>query len=578
MRDRINTIWAKNFKGATFEHELAPVTLFYGDNMTNKSSRVEALVLSLLGYLPGVGAKPADLYARLASGQVMAVGVETAKAALDRSWTLNNGSVRHLCTGECEELDWPAEALDLSGEFLSLSPAEKVKFLFRRSQLPARLKLESVKNSLVGAIKGIILEENTAESEEALLDVANALRDLPGDDTQSWLAEVVECLRAERNAADQNVKTLQKTVQGMAAVDSAPAAPLDAEQVWKKAKAVEDEARRELAKLQTEGRLKASELARLKSDSGTKELADLSYAAQTAQAKLDSAAKRVFDLKDERDEAAESGDCPQCGGKKCACWKKSKAKAAKATAAALKAATQERVTLSKAALKANTDYQRALKEHADKTKAAVERAEKEVAEMRISYQAANDKVQQLMAATTAAQTARDALVAQRARNQQREQVKQQLHKGQIDLEVNRLAFAVASDLLAKTVAEVVGSLIEKANRLCGQLLKHPLEYDREQMDVGMRNEAGWFWSHRSWSGIEKALGYAALSVALAQDAPVRLIVIDELGRLDAKRKGDLVAALIGMYRAGDIDQAILVDVAQTFPASVHPDFKQIEIK
>lgn len=100
-------------------------------------------------------------------------------------------------------------------------------------------------------------------------------------------------------------------------------------------------------------------------------------------------------------------------------------------------------------------------------------------------------------------------------------------------------------------------LISKANQLCGDLLVAPLAY--KDGDIGF-TDRGSFYSHRSFSGTEKALAYAAISVALAQDAPMRLVVIDELGRLTPDNKMRLIAKLCELTSSGQLDQALLVDV------------------
>jgi hypothetical protein len=76
------------------------------------------------------------------------------------------------------------------------------------------------------------------------------------------------------------------------------------------------------------------------------------------------------------------------------------------------------------------------------------------------------------------------------------------------------------------------------------------------------------------SGTEKTLVYAALSVALATDAPLKIVIMDEFD-IDADNFERLTDLLLELYRDGVIDQAVL---AHTGPPGVtDPDLAVIPL-
>ena len=52
---KIKTLKAHGLKSGDFTHDLAPVNVIVGDNFKGKTSRLEAIRLGLMGYLPELG-------------------------------------------------------------------------------------------------------------------------------------------------------------------------------------------------------------------------------------------------------------------------------------------------------------------------------------------------------------------------------------------------------------------------------------------------------------------------------------------------------------------------------------------
>ncbi|HVY61151.1 MAG TPA: hypothetical protein VHF22_05825 [Planctomycetota bacterium] len=91
------------------------------------------------------------------------------------------------------------------------------------------------------------------------------------------------------------------------------------------------------------------------------------------------------------------------------------------------------------------------------------------------------------------------------------------------------AVAKLREIQGKMVAEAFRPLLEEANRLFRGALPFSLEYNAEKAEIGRR--AGGVWvGHKTFSGVEKLLTYAAIQMALAAKSPIRIMLLDEMLR------------------------------------------------
>ena len=111
---------------------------------------------------------------------------------------------------------------------------------------------------------------------------------------------------------------------------------------------------------------------------------------------------------------------------------------------------------------------------------------------------------------------------------------------------------------AEMVEAAFRPLLERANQFFPKVVKTPLEYDAAKGEIGTRRDGLWV-GHPSFSGVEKALCYAAIQASLAQTAPVRVMIVDELGRLRTSRAKDLKVAVDAALNSDLIDQFIGID-------------------
>lgn len=272
---RITKLSAANFAGSTFVHNLNPMTVFVGPNMSGKTSRLFAVIWALSKKVPSVANKPSDIYAELATGETMSTKIITDNEwIIIRSLTMRRGSVKESneFTGFPDGFAWPPVAGDID-EFIGLSDREYTRFLFKNAAVS--ITPEAVADSLLANLKGIKVEDGQEQAESVIRELAELISKVFEDARRQDLtvAEIVEqvfgSLSESKSAADANVKRMQTTHAGVTqvAVDNAPPAPdCEARLVGARAKlavaqtecGVRAQARREIESKLTDARTKAT--------------------------------------------------------------------------------------------------------------------------------------------------------------------------------------------------------------------------------------------------------------------------------------------------------------------------------
>jgi hypothetical protein len=174
-----------------------------------------------------------------------------------------------------------------------------------------------------------------------------------------------------------------------------------------------------------------------------------------------------------------------------------------------------------------------------------------------------------------ADTAYKQLLALRAEKAASARAAAELARARVECEVWKETAKLVAALQSKLLDAAVGPLVVRANELCGGILRSPLVW--QDGEIGMAT-AGKLITHKMFSGTEQALTYCALSVALAADAPFRLAMVDEIGRLDDHNKVAFVALLLELIRTDKLDQAVLTDVRPLgADAPTVPGYVEIEV-
>src|SRR5690606_19497182 len=97
--------------------------------------------------------------------------------------------------------------------------------------------------------------------------------------------------------------------------------------------------------------------------------------------------------------------------------------------------------------------------------------------------------------------------------------------------VLKAALKDLQELQQKAVANSLEPLLQTVRLFTDGLLKAPLEFHEGELGYWQGSR---FVSHRTFSGTEEALAYTGLMAALASasDSPLRIAMIDEMGRFE----------------------------------------------
>ena len=157
-------------------------------------------------------------------------------------------------------------------------------------------------------------------------------------------------------------------------------------------------------------------------------------------------------------------------------------------------------------------------------------------------------------------TKRAAAEAQDAKRRDQARAEAEEVKGVADFA--KAAAEALVTMQSETIAHAFGAVLADAQRITEGILGTPLCY--RDGEIG-RVEDGVFISHRTFSGMEERLAYSALQVALAgPDAALKLVMIDELGTLDAVNKAALINRMLDLTAEGLVGQFIGFDVDAEF--------------
>lgn len=122
----------------------------------------------------------------------------------------------------------------------------------------------------------------------------------------------------------------------------------------------------------------------------------------------------------------------------------------------------------------------------------------------------------------------------------------------------------------RIINEAFKPLLEKVNTFTAGILPSPLEF--REGELGRYNGPSWV-PVRAFGGAYTAVTYAGIQAALGEQAPAKIVIVDEMGRLDATTKAAFLANIKRALERGSIEQFIGVDVDPDFymtPAGPEP--------
>jgi hypothetical protein len=235
---KITNLRGSNFKGCSFEHSLAPITVFCGANSGGKSARLEVIQLALAGYVPGVPATPNGIYQAFGGQGDCVVGarLDNVKAAgaggkcgVIRALRPKGKSVQREDAWDSLPADWSVAPVAVDAtEYLSAPEAERTRTLFKLAKLTRKITAETV----TAALKNIRIENNTEPTQKFIADLCRQVEVTyepvaAGKQTvQEWIIDLSTYFKAKKKSADDAVKRMSATVQGITELRaSAPPSP-----------------------------------------------------------------------------------------------------------------------------------------------------------------------------------------------------------------------------------------------------------------------------------------------------------------------------------------------------------------
>jgi energy-coupling factor transporter ATP-binding protein EcfA2 len=199
----------RDFKGLSFEQPLGRLNLFIGPNGSGKSARTQALILAVMGYIPGGAKKNAEILGAYGTEDTMVVGFE-ADVLFERGFVRSGGAVSpgyqsaggRVKEGEFQKsmaLHGNPRIVDVSA-FMELSDQKKIDAVF--SLYPPAGDITKIQGEIDSAkekINGLVQKAKTSEAAAARLVAAKP--PLPAGtlaDVTGKLVETAESLRVAR--------------------------------------------------------------------------------------------------------------------------------------------------------------------------------------------------------------------------------------------------------------------------------------------------------------------------------------------------------------------------------------------
>ena len=522
---KITRVDFTNIKGSSDTVVLGPATLIHGRNFTGKTTIIDAIKLALLGYHPGLDKTAAGVF-ELASGDNLKAAVVLANGQIvGHSWERKGARISKR---DSVPLDWPEQPVAVldPAAYFGLSDRGKIEYLFG---------IAPVVGSIVAEQKALEASVGPAVAEE----IARLVDDRHG--VQKWLDEAVMTAETLRSEAARSAKQFRDLQQGTVKLgDYSEPPPVDLpQQIADKSRAL-DEARAKLRTLERELRdalLDDPDGARAAKEAG----------------KLQELGSSRSQLNREREHAADEwrkrlkfkGVCPMCGSDS-ENWR----------AGAEKMRDEQLAGFERRA--------EALREETERVSTLVDnlgkKSDRTLARTKKKYQAQIDEAELGIAELT--QAVAD-LNKQQYRYGEYVAERRRLTEARTEVEENerreksfRAAKLALVERKAGLLVATFGPILATVELFTKNILAAPLTL--REGELGYTRNGGWI-PYRTFSGTEQAVAFAAFQAALAARAPVRIAILDELGRLDPENKRRLLENVLAALQANVIDQFIGLD-------------------
>jgi DNA repair exonuclease SbcCD ATPase subunit len=603
----INSIAAKNFKGLSFSFGLGLVNIVTGGNFTGKTAILDAIRVGLMGYMPALGKQPSSTYKLAGAGDEMTVNVGTAETEISHKWKPNSKGVSYEGA-----LPWetPAVLLD-TREYLNKPAAEKLAAVLRLCNPEELGYSDSGLMKQLADIEVLPMKHGKPAVDRMLSEVTQSMSERGKASIQDWITELMELFKRNAKQQADDSKRASATIAALkvtSGVTPDSVAPKLAEATTErdtlagKIQAVES-----LLTQQASGRAKeqglkdelltfpdmskemdtlAEKVKSLKHDNASEafkmEVVGYRNKINTLSAGISRAVMEI----DKMTSPEQLECCPHCGSNQPG-WNAKLAEKYYADEKALKTQIdtlkKERAEVEAKLATAKSNFDAAAKTEsqidADHEKALGEFYKlKERQQRRERVQSELDGIQSVLSKQVETDASIDEMktklaalnesvsklqlqqnefeIADRDR-QKRNEAEEKSIQNITASKVYKEAASKLKTMQEDIVEHAFSKLLVKARAFTDGLLRSPLVY--MEGNLGMMNGDA-FVSWETFSGTEELIAFAGLSVALCQSAPIKVVLMDELGRLTADNKHKLVLRMRELTKSGIIDNFVGVDV------------------
>lgn len=609
---KITNLRAAGLKGLAFDHELGPVTVFSGPNYAGKSARLEAIRLGLIGYVPELGKTKASTMELSAGDLTVELTMDDGTEVL-RSWNRKDkvevGRSLHV----------PPVLMD-PNEYFALGAKDRVRYVYglaSGTMEPSGIVGALVSN--VHRIKAETEHhvEAVQSLAETILSMADE-REEKSQPVHEWVGEVIQHVTDELRAGRAAQKTMEEGAKARATLAMDEETPRDVSgQIVTLQQQVADlkAEQRQHTEVVDRARANADKIARLngilaRPDPGP-EIVALRATVESLDQQIEAYVSPAAGIRERHGEAKARQavlrselatlstqltkaladvqaivglkECPTCGA--CGEGWRAKLDTERRTIvdvlqanAKIKAVEWDELEAVRPTLQADLDAaERADREHA--TRQAQLRQNRQALDRLLNQSVERASAAEQLAGlgtidSTAAQLALTEIGSKlqghettlaRLQEQQRAFARHQqdearqaqallaAERSKARVEVLKAALDMLEEFQGALVERAFGALLSVANQMTHDLMPGRLEY--QDGDIGRTEDGRWI-SHRTFSGTEKAMTYAALSVALANGSPIKLVMMDELGRMSRETRSNFLERMVALTKAGLIDQFV----------------------
>ncbi len=604
---RIKNIKADNFCGHNFDYPIHPVTMIVGNNATGKTAIANAIRVGLVGYHPRLGKQPSSTWLLAGAETKMSVVLETDQTACSHFWERSaKGTVSYEGT---LPFTTPIVLLD-ARDYLNRTSAERINAVCRlcdatgsgytNEKLISQLEQIEV---MPMKVAGPIVQQVVEGCKKTL-----ATQDSP----QDKLERLVNQLKAQLKTSQTEAKLISNSMVSTKVKPRVGPAPKDVGSLLSSMRKERDELagqaqaikqgvqqqqnkaarlvllQTELAKLPTdfsEVQVLEYELSKTSEDKSTSD--DCRRKVSVLRNELDDNESCLGKINSEiatlrKQKAVALSECPFCHNSAPG-WDKqirdaideklSELLQERGKQQGLWAAISEKLNAAKTifAKSLAEDEEREKKRKEIQTKLQVVKSDqykrkKLEAELEGLNAAAVDagplpelerKLVEIEGKLSALQSEQMEWEMQQSARSQRDENETKVIAKNAEVDVLKESIQVVIKQQSDLVDVAFNELLGKAKLFTDGILKSPMVYYEGNLG---RFEGDTFVTWETFSGTEEAIGFAGLSVALAQSAPIKVVIMDELGRLTVDNKIKLLARMIELTKSGHIDNFIGIDV------------------